>query len=261
MRIASNVARVCTALLLVATSSVQAQQTLTWQNYCAIGGLHTCASVGLTLTPTTGGTEFSIRARNLEGTLGNTPWAMFNVTFKNLETDADFNAVPMRQGTLTGTADFEVSWSQSQCVGVFGTTCPTPFWGQGEWDVFTDNGRGLTEWTIDASPNPYAVIGCDAVSQSGSPSPAAGYFRTCGAGAVEFNFTLPGEWEFDDQSYLQIAKWTDASSVDTCVFGTTCQQVTTTPEPATLTLIATGLVGAGLARRRRQRRGANGDVR
>jgi hypothetical protein len=253
MRIASYAARLGTLFVLVAAPRASAQQTLSWQNFCITGGLHTCASVGLQLTPSAGGTDFTIRARNLEGTLGTTPWAMFDLSFQNLATNANFTAFPMRQGTLNGTADFEVSWTPAQCNAVFGTNCPTPSWGQGEWDVFSDSARGSTSWTIDASPNPYAVIGCDPVLQSGSPSPAAGYFSTCGAGTVEFNFTLPGDWSFDASSRVTLAGWTDAGGSTSCVFDTTCQQVTTTPEPATLTLIATGLIGAGLARRRKQR--------
>ena len=64
-------------LFALAASPAAAQQSLAWDNYCTVGYNPLCSSIELNLTPDSTGTSVGLRMRNLEGTLGDTPWSMY----------------------------------------------------------------------------------------------------------------------------------------------------------------------------------------
>jgi len=67
--------------------------------------------------------------RNLEGTLGDTPWSMYYVTFVfDLPAD-EANPVADRypRATLTGTAGQIVTGDPETCM-IFPAGCPGPAW-------------------------------------------------------------------------------------------------------------------------------------
>lgn len=243
------------AWTMVAAPAAVAQQQLSWQNYCTVTGTLLCSSIQLNLTPDAGGTDFSILLRNLEGSLGITPWSLYNVSFDLTTTMGPGFATPTFDAALSGSAGYVVTADPASCVVIGG--CPGPGWGNMEWDWV--GGSGLVGSHKDQLPNPFGIVGCDATAQPPSSSGymGAGYFQTCGDGWIGFNFTLPGAWMFDANSTVTLSTY-DGTDFGSCTFDQTCMatsSMTATPEPATAGLLATGLLAIGGAAALRRRRG------
>jgi hypothetical protein len=260
MRVPIGTFALAATCAVIAIPDAGAQQQLSWNNYCTLGANALCSSIQLDLTPDGGGTDFEIRLQNLEGMFGNTPWALYNVTFDLATNLMGGAATPTQQATLSGNSGFLVTATSGECAThpELGD-CTDTGWGGVEWDSFgaqSGSTIGRVASTSDNLPRPFGIIGCDAPSQPAIDNQywGGGYFRTCGDGWVNFDFTLPGQWMFTDESQVSITTF-DGQNFGSCVFDQTCvQNLTATPEPTTVTLLATGLFAVAIVGERRRRR-------
>ena len=244
-------------LSLAAAAPLRADppQTLSFLNYCEMGTLDLCSSIVVNLVPSGGSTALTISLQNLQGTLGSQAWAMYDINLGNLHTNLvpGTGGIALPNADLVGTAGYLSTVNPATCA-IF-AECPNGP-GNGEWDWGSGLSslppqRGLIQSTSDPSPNPYAIVGCNAPPQSG-PAFEWGYLQTCGDGWVNFTFNLPGTWTFDDSSYVSRGAWDQNGNYTRCTMGQDCTQVT--PEPETIVLLATGLSGIGAFSFRRRRR-------
>ncbi len=222
-------------------------QTRLWDSYCTPGAFQACASVSVSLLQLGGGgsmpqTAVTVRIRNLEGTLG-TPgaWGLQGLTLTNL------------QGLwpCTGCGDTESPTFEGTAHGV-----GTPGW-PNWWVTSTNPGYPASlNRERQGGDGAFAIVGCSPLTPdaqglfpqlSYGGQGQTGYYQTCGEGWVAYNLTVP-EIQFTDSTTLSFYGYTDQGLGVSC---TGCQSAV--PEPVTMTLLGTGLVGIGAVRWRRRR--------
>jgi hypothetical protein len=235
--------------------SVEAQQTKRWDHFCTIDNLRVCASLELTLTPSAGGTDVSIRAQNLQGIDGNVPWAML-FGFSGIQTTfASIAFRPFIQTLFLGTADIVVT-DPLECSRLF-FNCARSSVALAEWFFAGGTAGGPQPPPFDGSlvwtnqpGRPSWITGCDAPTTPAVAQTVA-YYRTCGDGKVGFDFSVPADMRITDDTKAFVNVYTDEVQFG-CVLGDAdCLQAT--PEPATLALIATGFAAVGAYKRRRRK--------
>ena len=248
MSLPQSMVALLSALFLFPTAISAQTQFRSWET-CSVGTIRACNSVFISTTPvisgsTRTGTSWVIRLANLQGTnpLDNTGGSVIM--------GASWNYVT-RDGSDPRT---------SANPGVFGTLVGAGASGSGFW-----------EWESQSMPLPFfsyissifknPIQGCDAANISFGSFPAS--LRTCGVDAfIQFAFTTPTilDAEYFEAGFIGNVG-VDGNNYQCDLFGNDgCViESTVTPEPATMVLVGTGLLGlGGWSRRRRLRKGAIG---
>jgi PEP-CTERM motif len=203
--------------------------------YTGVAGFSACASA--TIVVNSGLTQLQIAIQNLSGVQGNTS---FSITQFGLY----YLVPPNYTGTLTKLTPFS-GWQNGITNSL---TRPGPTAGRASWLGGAQTANG----------NNFALLGCVQSTQKKITN-------TCAAPAT-FTFTLKAGSNFSLQN-LHIGLRGQAWDANNGAFrgqsfkclssDPTCQIVqppTSVPEPLTMTLLATGLVGIGLVQVRRRRR-------
>ncbi|MGH7476883.1 MAG: PEP-CTERM sorting domain-containing protein [Longimicrobiales bacterium] len=211
-------------------------------NICTPGALRACASIQLTTFDAGGGaTLLRLWVRNQQGFIApdNTGGSLLNVIGLTL---------PFVPSAVNG---FSVGTVGT--VGVFGS--PGTFWTVNPPAVGVN---GPLEFVASADGQARGGIrGCD----PSSPQPSI-RFETCGLGAVVFQFSIPetvtaGQAQFAFKARNTVnANDTGGNLAECRMEDANC--VSAAPEPITMVLLGTGLLGVGGAVHRRRRK--NGDV-
>ena len=238
-------------LLAFAGVSQAAASTKLFNFRCTVNtSLRTCASASVFTTPGAGGgTDVIISIRNLQG-------AAPDQTGGSLITRLGLTAPP--KATIGSASGLVVGTSGT--VGQTGT--PATPWGVTQLGI-----NGPVEFTASVNTssgqNPNrngGILGCNPSLLS-----PASYFQTCAAlgqtGFVTFSFHTTGTWDAASSQIgiayegvvgipFPVECRTEVGSTDPAY----CPQVQVTPEPISMALLGTGLLGLGGAGLRRRRK-------
>lgn len=235
---------------LLAWSAPTAHAQIASRDFFVCGGnaFNTCAAVALTVTPTatSGLSDVSMRVWNLSGMNGTFGGTVFTkIGFFN-----------------TGAALALGPLSMSGPVRIRNGTPDTP----AQWQLADPNNAGgvSLELTTSANGTNSSVKnslagGCDPASLPGGKktslwqNPCATDFPTAAdAGWITMSFQVQGVWDLQTTEMLIQAQNGPGGLSAQCITAENCAS-NVVPEPATVFLLATGLLGlagAGLRRRR-----------
>lgn len=243
--------------LLVAASltaflpSTASSQTRSWDDYCTVGAFQACMSIELSLTQVPdpqviGGfsTAVTVALRNLEGTLGSIgAWGLSNVRFSGLASSFFFGEADNIAPTFGGNAGV---------VGAAGSL----------GSIWLTGGNSTVGASISREAQigdgGFPIAGCSPITpdaQFGLYFFEPRYLFTCGDDSqVVYSFTTVPGLTLTDATSVAIAGRMNNGDALNCTFDVDCQHVSVTPEPGTIVLLGSGLVGVGGLRMRRFRR-------
>lgn len=244
------------ASMSMAWSLAASAQTRSWDNYCTQGTFQACMSVEVSLVPVpwqsgdpfpglfANLTSVTVSIRNLQGTLGtNEAWGFQGLSITNLLP----NPAPQFSAITTGITPSFVGTAQDVNV-------PTNFLG-GLWD-YGYGTAGFINRSTQIGDGAYAIAGCSALAPdvAGLYHFELGFFSTCGDGWVTYSWLMQPV-AFSDGTVVGMTGYhlsaQGAVQTISCTFDVSC--VSVTPEPATIVLVATGLIGLAAFGWRRSR--------
>lgn len=237
-RLLFSVAGVLTMSAALAVPAQAQTESFNFDNYCVTGSYMVCASVRLKSVDN----HLTMQVWNLDNTLG---------------LEHTMTAVGLYHTTTEWTGT--VSGSMVQYLKHDGTADDiTSYWkNKGAQDIGT-LGSISTELK-DGTSGGDGIVGCD-------DSSGGTHWATCWNGGSSFSGLPYVQFDFDLSSHFALSnvqlRWhsqqlTDGNSLKCDTGGAgdypACVPQTTVPEPASMTLMATGLLGmAGFVRRRRK---------
>lgn len=218
-------------------------------NFCTVGALRACASIQILTQPIPGGgTRVWVRFRNLQGTHAadnlNAPSALRRIRINAAE--SEFTNVQAEDTFITTEGGATV------------TGVPATYWELEDIDPGDDDDRIEIELDHFDSSGRGGIFGCMAPQ-------GLDHYSTCGEGQwVTFNFTTGNDWSASG-AFVEEVEWEirggpdfgqrykcKTGDPDSCVQESTV--TTVTPEPVTILLLGSGLVGVGAATLRRRRK-------
>ena len=225
-----------------------------WLNFCGgsgpLPGVTMCGSVKLQVV----NTHVQLWVQNLSGLYG----SYQNFVFTSI---SFFNANPagFMPNAIGGTVQNMSGPYRTSNAG----TPPPP-----SWTVANNGGSGGVlglDFNASTNGNDGAIASsCGNALPGGSNelwmTPACGTTGVSDAGVnggwISMEFDVDQFWDLNaSDTQMQIHAQSDIGSIK-CTTSVDCDPATTTPEPATLALVGTGLADMAASRRRRQRRDA-----
>ncbi len=227
-------------LALSATGTLRAGE-LSWLNYCTTGAIRTCASVQIMTTISGSTTNISVRVKNLQGTPNFTHLPAYGIA------SVWFDVSP---GAYQSSNPYVLEGDNLQNVaGTVNGAATAVEWHQHVIDQSNplNGGFSYDRYLMHGG----AIIGCDALPAT------TGAIQTCDDW-VTFNFTTNFAWDVAQLGNVEMnyqAVFADGSG-QVCTAGLNCSVV---PEPITMVLLGSGLLGVGGAAYRKRRRFQLGD--